>query len=53
MEPARDNTTGERYCSNCGLTKKTANGYWKIAPNGKNRRWMCAPCSTKRLNVKK
>lgn len=53
LQPAADNVAGTRFCSNCSQNKKSANGFWKVYANGKNRRWICNACGTKKLNETK
>jgi hypothetical protein len=53
FEPAKQSPAGDRYCSNCSLTKNSQGGYWKIIANGKNRRWLCSSCMNKKLDGKK
>lgn len=40
---------GDRFCSTCYQYKLSVNGKWKIAAHGKNRRWICEECMTKKV----
>jgi hypothetical protein len=53
MEPAAENVSGQRFCSNCSQNKTSIGGYWKTYANGTKRRWLCSSCSAKRLNGEK
>lgn len=48
-EPAAPSMSAFRYCTNCTMDKTSLNGYYKIAENGKSRRWICKECYDKRL----
>ena len=43
-EKADLSPNGNRFCSTCYLHRDSVGGYWKIAPHGKNRRWLCSHC---------
>jgi hypothetical protein len=49
LEPAEPSPSGERYCSNCGLTKNAEGGYWKLFSSKLKRRWVCKQCAERRL----
>lgn len=53
LEPAKPNLSGERYCSNCGYTKNSDGGFWKLFANNLKRRWVCKSCGEKRYKESK
>ena len=46
---ADENTTGQRYCNQCQMHKKSKGGMWILSASGKQRRWMCLDCYTRKL----
>lgn len=40
---------GPRFCSTCYQYKNSHGGKWKIAAHGKNRRWICDECMTRKV----
>jgi len=49
-ENAELSPLGPRFCSTC-YQYKACTGKWKIASHGKNRRWLCDECMSKRVKV--
>jgi hypothetical protein len=46
---AEPSSLGDRFCSTCYQYKTSHGGKWKIAAHGKNRRWICEECMTKKV----
>jgi protein-arginine kinase activator protein McsA len=44
---------GPRFCSTCSQYKASFDGVWKISAHGKNRRWICEECMSKRVAVER
>jgi len=45
FQPADPSPSGTRYCTNCGLNRNSVGGFWKVISKGKQRRWVCKPCT--------
>lgn len=40
--------TRQRFCSNCQQRNSTEGGKWHVFNGGKNRRWKCQACVSRR-----